>query len=70
MAAKKARATASSPAKRESDNKALLDNALGQIKKTFGDGSIMKLDAPESAGAFPGISTGALSLDLALGGNG
>ncbi len=70
MAAKSRKAAPSLPARTESDNKVLLDNALGQIEKTFGKGSIMKLDAPENAGAFPGISTGALSLDLALGGNG
>ncbi len=46
-----------------------LDRALGQIERAFGKGSIMKLD--ESAYlAIPGISTGALSLDLALGGKG
>ena len=47
----------------------LLVNALGQIEKAFGAGAIMKLaDAPGSA--ISGISTGALSLDLALGGFG
>jgi recombination protein RecA len=47
----------------------MLDNALGQIEKAFGKGSIMKLaDAPASAVA--GIPSGALSLDLALGGYG
>jgi chloramphenicol 3-O-phosphotransferase len=50
--------------------RSMLDNALGQIEKMFGKGSIMKLDANENAGGFPGISTGALSLDLALGGRG
>lgn len=48
---------------------AQLDNALGQIEKTFGKGSIMKLGS-ESGAAVSGISTGALSLDLALGGSG
>jgi recombination protein RecA len=43
--------------------------AVGQIEKTFGKGSIMKLD--ESAlQAIPAISCGALSIDLALGGKG
>jgi recombination protein RecA len=46
-----------------------LDAALKQIEKNFGAGSIMKL-AGETIQAVPGISTGALSLDLALGGNG
>jgi recombination protein RecA len=45
-----------------------LDRALSQIEKTFGKGSIMKLDG--TARAVPGIATGALSLDLALGGRG
>ncbi len=46
-----------------------LDRALGQIEKTFGKGSIMRLDE-DAYLAVPGISTGALSLDLALGGRG
>lgn len=51
------------------DSNGVLQNALGQIHKTFGEGSIMRLsDSPEAA--IDGISTGALSLDLALGGSG
>jgi recombination protein RecA len=46
-----------------------LNNAIGQIEKAFGLGSIMKLDE-DAYLAIPGISTGALSLDLALGGRG
>ena len=46
-----------------------LDNTLAQIDKAFGKGSIMRLDE-EAYLAIPGISTGALSLDLALGGKG
>jgi recombination protein RecA len=46
-----------------------LDRALQQIEKTYGKGAIMQLDANLSA-AKDGISTGALSLDLALGGAG
>ena len=46
-----------------------LDAALKQIEKSFGVGSIMKL-SDEPGRSIPGISTGALSLDLALGGNG
>ena len=46
-----------------------LDRALGQIEKVFGKGSIMRLDA-DAASAIPGISTGAISLDIALGGRG
>ena len=46
-----------------------LDAALKQIEKSFGAGSIMKL-AGEDIQGVPGISTGALSLDIALGGRG
>ena len=59
-----------STTKAASEEQVMLDNALGQIEKMFGKGSIMKLDSNENAGGFPGISTGALSLDLALGGRG
>lgn len=46
-----------------------LERTLSQIEKTFGKGSIMRLDE-EAHLSIPGISTGALSLDLALGGRG
>jgi recombination protein RecA len=46
-----------------------LERALAQIEKTYGKGSIMRLDADPTL-ITPGISTGALSLDLALGGRG
>src|SRR6202167_417338 len=46
-----------------------LNNALGQIEKAFGAGAIMKL-GEGSHMEIEGISTGALSLDLALGGKG
>ena len=46
-----------------------LEAALKQIEKNFGTGAIMKL-ADDQIRAIPGISTGALSLDLALGGRG
>jgi recombination protein RecA len=46
-----------------------LNHAISQIEKTFGAGAIMKLG--ENAHLeVEGISTGALSLDLALGGQG
>lgn len=48
---------------------AVLKNALGQIHKTFGEGSIMRL-SDASGAAVDGISTGSLSLDLGLGGSG
>ena len=46
-----------------------LNNTLAQIDKAFGKGSIMRLDE-DAYLAVQGISTGALSLDLALGGRG
>src|SRR5437867_9624174 len=46
-----------------------LKNALAQIEKQFGKGAIMQL-GDGSAQEVQGISTGALSLDLALGGKG
>src|SRR5262245_2211291 len=46
-----------------------LERALGQIEKTFGKGSIMRLDA-DATNTIEGIATGALSLDIALGGKG
>jgi len=46
-----------------------LDFALGQIEKQFGKGAIMHMGGKGSLD-IPGISTGALSLDLALGGQG
>ena len=46
-----------------------LERALGQIEKTFGKGAIMRLDA-DATNLIPGISTGTISLDLALGGHG
>ena len=46
-----------------------LNNALSQIEKTFGAGAIMRL-GEGSHMEVEGISTGALSLDLALGGKG
>jgi recombination protein RecA len=43
--------------------------AVSQIEKAFGKGSIMKLDETAYMN-IPGISTGSISLDLALGGKG
>ncbi len=45
-----------------------LGRALQQIEKAFGKGAIMQLDKMDAD--VEGISTGALSLDLALGGKG
>ena len=46
-----------------------LKNALAQIEKSFGKGAIMQLGEGRTADV-PGIPTGALSLDIALGGRG
>ncbi len=46
-----------------------LELTVGQIEKTFGKGSIMKMDEAAYL-SIQGISTGSLSLDLALGGKG
>jgi recombination protein RecA len=46
-----------------------LDCALGQIEKQYGKGAIMRL-GDRNVHAAEGISTGALSLDVALGGRG
>ncbi|MBC8873037.1 MAG: recombinase RecA [Planctomycetes bacterium] len=51
------------------DDDANLKTALQQIEKKFGDGAIMPLGA-DRRGPVAGISTGSLSLDMALGGQG
>ena len=55
--------------KTDAARKQALDRAVAQIERNFGKGSIMRLD-DDPANLPPGISTGALSLDLALGGKG
>jgi recombination protein RecA len=44
-----------------------LDAAIGQIERAFGKGSVMKLGQRERAVEIDTVSTGSLSLDLALG---
>jgi recombination protein RecA len=44
-----------------------LEAALGQIERAFGKGSIMKLGAREASETTEVISTGSISLDVALG---
>ena len=44
-----------------------LELAIGQIEKTFGKGSIMKLGSERAAMPVPAISTGSLGLDHAIG---
>jgi len=64
----RARAEAEVIAAKKAKIKAL-DTTVQQIEKTFGKGSIMKMDEDAYA-SIQGISTGSLSLDLALGGKG
>jgi recombination protein RecA len=49
------------------EKKRALDLALSQIEKQYGKGAIMKLGGAEVPADVPAISTGSLSLDLALG---
>ncbi len=53
---------------REAKREEALGRALQQIEKAFGKGAIMQLDKMDAD--VEGVSTGALSLDLALGGQG
>ena len=50
----------------DKDRAKKLDTVFSQIEKQFGEGSLMKLGA-EQVKKIPAISTGALSIDLALG---
>lgn len=52
----------------ESKREEALDRALQQIEKAYGKGAILQMD--KMAADVEGVSTGALSLDLALGGKG
>ena len=54
------------PAAPAADKKKALESAMAQIERTFGTGSIMRL-GDASHVAVEAISTGSLSLDLALG---
>jgi recombination protein RecA len=62
-------ANATVPVQLDKEKKKALDLALQQIDKTFGKGSIMKMDENAYL-SIPGISTGSLSVDIALGGKG
>ena len=44
-----------------------IEMAVGQIEKQFGKGSIMRLGQKDAVAQVPAISTGAVSLDYALG---
>ena len=64
-AAKKADTTTAAPGSKGD----ALDRAIAQIEKQYGAGSIMKMDESNHP-KINGIPTGALSLDIALGGAG
>src|SRR3954466_2783156 len=57
------------PAKDNSFRDQALERALAQIEKSYGKGAIMNMDGNSSLNV-EGIPTGALSLDIALGGKG
>ena len=50
-----------------SDKNKALDIAIGQIEQHFGTGAVMKLGEMDTSAKDDGISTGSLSLDMALG---
>ena len=54
-------------AKQEADRKRALDLALSQIEKQHGQGAIMKMGEVSANTTIAAISTGSLSLDIALG---
>jgi len=64
MAEKKAKTEETGDVKKSS---AVLENVLAEIQKEFGDGAIMRLGDASTKVAVPSISTGAFSLDIALG---
>ncbi len=70
MAKKKtSKASKASEVKTADGKEAALQHVISQIEKQYGQGSIMQMDENLYA-KIEGISTGALSLDLALGGAG
>ena len=69
-AKKTAATTTSVPPEAGGDGKqAALQRVIAQIEKQYGQGAIMQMDE-QSYARIEGISTGALSLDIALGGAG
>lgn len=53
--------------KKKAKGKTTLDNVISQIKKQYGDGSIIRMGESAAHKKVDAISTGALSLDIALG---
>jgi recombination protein RecA len=55
------------PVENDRERLKAIEMAVGQIEKQFGKGSIMRLGQKDAVTATPFISTGAVSLDYALG---
>jgi recombination protein RecA len=53
--------------KEDMNKKKALDDAIGQIERSFGKGSVMKLGQHGTALQIAAVSTGSLGLDIALG---
>src|SRR5882724_13627002 len=51
----------------ETDKSKAIENAISQIEKQFGKGSIMKLGEAQQRMAVDDIPTGSIALDIALG---
>lgn len=69
MSAKSNGRLESTEVEREENRKEALGRAVQQIEKSFGKGAIMYLSEQQGA-TVDGVSTGSISLDLALGGAG
>ncbi len=67
--AKKPTTPATTPETGDDGKQAALHRVIAQIEKQYGQGAIMQMDE-HSYAKIEGISTGALSLDIALGGAG
>lgn len=65
----KASAGKDNPERNSAEREKALASAMTQIERNFGKGSIMRMDE-DAVLDIDGISTGAISLDLALGGKG
>jgi recombination protein RecA len=52
---------------KDKDKLKALENAISQIERSFGKGSIMKLGSAGAGDAIPAIPTGSLTLDIATG---
>src|SRR5512142_805231 len=60
-------ADVAAPPQPDSAKRAVLDTAVGEILKRYGEGSIMKLGEATNMLTTDAIPTGSLSLDIALG---